>query len=369
MADIPPDVPIYVYIKRELKNRIENGDLAEGDRVPSELDLAREYGVSRNPTRQAMRDLEQEGYIVRSPGRGSFVAPKAQRQRLLRVSAWRTVAFACPELECRYTRSVVRGFIECAAEKGFHTMVYFQRFSNEAEIDFLADIRNSGIEGVAFWLQHASQQVRGLLDKFQGTSFPFVLVDRYVRSLDSDYVVTDNEDAGYRLTKALIDRGHTDIGFLTPPLDNTAAEDRLAGYERAVGEARVTNFGGLVGVLEDEKESAGAVVHNIMALRTRPTAFCCSNDGVTAKLLDELDKLGYATPRDVEVATVDDNEFVEVLDVPVITASQVGCKMGRASAEILIARIEEPARPIQQRLLKAILHNAGETATKLEGGG
>ena len=366
MADIPPDVPIYVYIKRELKNRIENGDLAEGARVPSELDLAREYGVSRNPTRQAMRDLEQEGYIVRSPGRGSFVAPKAQRQRVLRVNAWRTVAFACPELECRYTRSVVRGFVQCAAEKGFHTMVYFQYFSNGAEIDFLADIRNSGIEGVAFWLQHASETVIGLLDKFQQTSFPFVLVDRYVRALDSDYVVTDNEDAGYRLTKALIDRSHTDIGFLTTPLDNTAAEDRRAGYKRAVEEAGITVSDDLTGILENEKESAGAVVHDIMARRRRPTAFCCSNDGVAAKLIDQLDNLGYAIPRDVEVATVDDNDFAEVLDVPIIAASQTGHEMGRESAEILIARIQEPARPSQHRLLKAVMHNVDQPAGPAE---
>ncbi|MBI5094764.1 MAG: GntR family transcriptional regulator [Candidatus Hydrogenedentes bacterium] len=170
-----PDIPIYAQIKRELKNQIESGELEEGARVPSEFELARAYGVSRNPTRQALRDLELEGYITRTPGRGSFVAPKSGRQKLFKLGNWRTLAVACPHLECHYTRSVIQGFIQAAAEKEFHTMVYFLRFSDEAELEFLSDIRNSGIEGIAVWLQHASERTLQLLTKFKRASFPFVM--------------------------------------------------------------------------------------------------------------------------------------------------------------------------------------------------
>ena len=104
MGKVPPDIPIYAFIKRELKNQIESGELPEGARVPSELELARTFGVSRNPTRQALRDLELEGYLVRTPGRGSFVAPISQRQKLFQINGWRTLALGCPVLEFRYTR-------------------------------------------------------------------------------------------------------------------------------------------------------------------------------------------------------------------------------------------------------------------------
>ena len=356
MSEIPPDVPAYVFIKRELKNQIENGELLEGARVPSEFELAKQYDVSRNPTRQALRDLELEGYVVRSPGRGSFVAPMSKRQKPLRMTGWRTLAVACPVLECHYTRQVVRGFVECAAENDFHTMVYFQHFSNEAELDFLADIRNSGIEGIAFWLQHSSERILHLLNKFHGASFPFVLIDRYVRSLDTDCVVTDNEDLGHRLTMALVQRGHKDIGYLTTPLDNSTSEDRLAGHKRALTEAGLELCEDLTGILAHEEESAATVVHRIMAHQRRPTAFCCSTDGAAEKLIEELAVLGYGIPDDVEVATVDDNKLAEVLDAPVLAASQVGYEMGRASAEILMSRVDNPDGPIQHRSLKATMH-------------
>lgn len=353
-----PEMPIYAFIKRELKNQIENGDLPEGARVPSEFELARQYGVSRNPTRQALRDLELEGYLVRTPGRGSFVAPKAQRQKLFNVNGWRAVAIACPELEFHYTRTVIQGFVQRAAEESYLAMVYFIRFTGDAEFQFLADMRNSGIQGMAFWLQHASERVLDLLRKFQRAGFPFVLIDRYVRDLESDFVVTDNEEAGYRLTHALLERGHRDIGFVTSVLDNTSAEDRFAGHERALCEAGIRFSEELMGVFDMPDESNSSVVHRIMAHRRHPTAFLCSNDGIAATLLDELNALGFAVPGDVEVATIDDNELAAALDIPLITASQQAYEMGRASADILIHRIGDACAPHQQRFLKAVLNSA-----------
>ncbi len=353
---IPPDIPVYVYIKRVLKNQIENGELTEGARVPSEMELAREYNVSRNPTRQALRDLELEGYIVRAPGRGSFVAPTSKREKPLRVTESRTLAVACPVLECHYTRQVIQGFTRCAAAKSFHTMVYFQLFSNESEFDFLADIRNSGIDGIAFWLQHPSVLTLDLLEKFRRASFPFVLIDRYARGIEADSVVTDNEDVGYRLTKALTNRMHRTIGFITTPLDNTTVEDRLKGHRRALEEDGLSYLPGLTGITSDEDQSLSSVVYHIMAQQQRPTAFVCMNDGVATKLLDELDGLGYSVPEDIEVATVDDNELAQALDMPIIAASQAGYEMGRQSAEILIARVEDPSKPTEKRFLKAELH-------------
>jgi GntR family transcriptional regulator of arabinose operon len=353
--DIPQDIPLYAFIKRELKNRIESGELPEGARVPSELELARTYNVSRNPTRQALRDLELEGYIVRSPGRGSFVEPRHKRQRVLQVQGWRTLALACPELECPYTRNVVQGFMQRASERGFITMVYFFRFNTASEYDFLTDMRNSGIEGIAYWVQHPDERVRALLDSFRKAGFPFVLIDRYIRDLAADFVVTDNVLVGSRLTAALIQRGHRNIGFVSTPPDNTSIEDRLTGYREALNEHGMACSEDLVGLF-DAGAPAGTVVNRIMAHRRRPTAFVCANDGVALKLMDALSELGFAVPEDVELATLDDNRFAEAVELPLVTASQAGEEMGRTSADLLIDRVDQPGQPPRRRFLPATLH-------------
>lgn len=376
--DIPPEIPVYAYIKRELKNQIESGELAEGDRVPSEYELARMYSVSRNPTRQALRDLELEGYITRSPGRGSFVAPVADRKKLFNGNNWRALAIACPELECHYNRTVIQAFVETAQKHGYYTMVYFPRFTEEAEFEFLADIRNSGVIGLGVWIQHASERTVGLLRKFRRASFPFVLIDRFVRGLDADAVVTDNFDASYQLTKALVDRGHRDIGMISTELDNTSAEDRYAGYRKAIEDAGIPFTEELVGFFDDAGPAPETVVNRIMAHRRRPTAFFCNNDGCALKLMDEFDKLGYTVGKpaegelgaepngEVELALVDDNDVAGALEVPMLTAAQAGAAMGRRSAELLVDRAKEPNAPGHQVFLRAHFH--GLTPSPSESG-
>jgi len=52
------------------------GDAGPSDRLPSEAELCRRFGVSRMTVRQAVGMLANEGLLVRRPGRGTFVAPR-----------------------------------------------------------------------------------------------------------------------------------------------------------------------------------------------------------------------------------------------------------------------------------------------------
>jgi GntR family transcriptional regulator len=65
--------PLYVRLKIALRDLIGDG-LQPGDRLPSEPELCRQYGLSRITVRQALSALENEGVIERHQGRGTFVA-------------------------------------------------------------------------------------------------------------------------------------------------------------------------------------------------------------------------------------------------------------------------------------------------------
>ncbi|MGA2514396.1 MAG: GntR family transcriptional regulator [Candidatus Limnocylindrales bacterium] len=66
-------VPLYHQIMLALERQIESNQLKEGDRLPSERDLAKRLGVSRMTIRQAVRALVLAGYCYRARGRGVFV--------------------------------------------------------------------------------------------------------------------------------------------------------------------------------------------------------------------------------------------------------------------------------------------------------
>ena len=70
------DIAYNVKIYTDIKNKIDSGIYEESSLLPTELNLQKEYGVSRAPVRQALGRLEAEGLIVRKAGKGTFVAAR-----------------------------------------------------------------------------------------------------------------------------------------------------------------------------------------------------------------------------------------------------------------------------------------------------
>ncbi len=84
--------PLYAQLTQRLRERIRAGDWSPGMLLPSEADLAREYGVSVGTARKALEGLEVGGWITRKQGRGTFVTDLAnqQNERLCRFRSTAT---------------------------------------------------------------------------------------------------------------------------------------------------------------------------------------------------------------------------------------------------------------------------------------
>ncbi|MFC4013927.1 GntR family transcriptional regulator [Nonomuraea purpurea] len=65
--------PKYAQVMRAIQERIESGEYAPGDMLPSETQLVRELGVGRTTVVRALQTLAMQGWIEREHGRGSFV--------------------------------------------------------------------------------------------------------------------------------------------------------------------------------------------------------------------------------------------------------------------------------------------------------
>lgn len=74
-------------IYRDLEQKIIQGELAPGVRVPSEHELGEQYGVSRATTSKALNDLMNAGLIERRKGSGSFVSETRQQINLLQFAS------------------------------------------------------------------------------------------------------------------------------------------------------------------------------------------------------------------------------------------------------------------------------------------
>jgi DNA-binding GntR family transcriptional regulator len=68
----------YRRIAEDLRQQISSGELATGQRVPSEAELMRRYGVSRGTARQGLALLEAAGLVTAVHGKGRFVDVKGR---------------------------------------------------------------------------------------------------------------------------------------------------------------------------------------------------------------------------------------------------------------------------------------------------
>ncbi len=98
-----------------IREEILDGTFAAGDPLPQE-EMAARYGVSRSPIREALRQLEAEGWIVYHPNRGAFVAKVSaqdvrelyQVRRILEVGALRLAFPKIDEAALKRMREIDR---------------------------------------------------------------------------------------------------------------------------------------------------------------------------------------------------------------------------------------------------------------------
>ena len=77
--------PVYQEIKDFILARIHAGEWAEGDQVPSENELAREFNVARMTVNRALRELTAEQVLTRTRGSGTFVATPKYESTLVSI--------------------------------------------------------------------------------------------------------------------------------------------------------------------------------------------------------------------------------------------------------------------------------------------
>lgn len=75
-------IPLYFQVTAQLEAAIDAGELAPGDRLPNEIELAGSLGLSRPTMRRAMEELVGKGLLVRKRGYGTQVANTQVHRRV-----------------------------------------------------------------------------------------------------------------------------------------------------------------------------------------------------------------------------------------------------------------------------------------------
>ena len=340
---------LYEKILQYLKDKIVNKELLPGDRLPTEMELAQEFGVSRITSKRALEELRADGMIYRVRGRGSFVAEPGHLEKALdktnRGFDYKNViAFVIPFF-CTNGGIIntIRGASRVVSEKGYILDIKYSNNDLDEEKELLQTLYEKGVGGIIFYPISDRKNLE-IMTILSMNEYPIVSIDRYYESVPISYVVSDNQKGGYEVTKYLLGLGHRKIAFISDNRieDATSVRNRYFGYCRALKENGLGIHPEFVknGDFHDLlKEPALEVLKDL--LEKGVTAFCCINDYVALFVLQCLKNLNIEVPDQVSVTGFDNLDISEMTYVPLTTVCQDMEKMGEIAAKYIVDSIEK----------------------------
>ena len=170
------------------------------------------------------------------------------------------------------------------------------------------------------------------------------MVNRYLRSIDTDVVCIDNFRGGYMATDYLIRRGHQRIAHLAGPKNSITCQERLRGYNDAMHIARLPVHGDSIFYGDLQYESGLQFGRQICAMDAadRFTAVYCANDFMAAALADALLENGLRVPEDVSIICSDNTKNTVKGRVKLTAVDHDPVLMGISAAQMLLSRLASP---------------------------
>jgi GntR family transcriptional regulator, arabinose operon transcriptional repressor len=349
--------PIYRQVYGVLERGIRSGRWKQGERLPSEAQLVRDFGASRITVGRAVRDLQLAGLVERHAGSGTYVRSRAAEPGRC------SFGLLIPDLgETEIFEPICQGMMASplAAE---HALLWGSpgaAAGSKAERVWqlcrqYVERRVSGVffAPLEFALDRDDLNARvvGALDQ---AGIPVVLLDRstepFPRRGPYDLVGLDNRHAAFTVTEHLLGLGVRRIAFWAVPHSASTVDAREAGYKEALTAFGVELERALVRRLDPDDVEA---VRELMALR--PQAVVCANDRTAARLMRTLGGMDLRVPRDVRLVGIDDTDYAAFLPTSLTTLRQPTRQIGAAALAAMLERVGGSELPTRDILLQGRL--------------
>ena len=331
--------PKYLNLKSQLLEELSSGRLKSGDALPSEQQLAVQMGVARMTVRQALAELEHDGFVRRVQGSGTFVEEGVQQRLDRSVSGLMLVV---PQTRGGFYPSLIHGF-EVGCMKA-HCPLWLSNTSNDLgrQADVLLQLMDRRPSGLAIVPATDPATPSYQIRQIQRQGIPVVFCHRRVEGIDAPLVTFSFEEIGRVAGRALVEFGHRQVGFVTAgpgPLfrrysDTLRATMQANGGDLLEENIFVRSAAAYPHTAEDE-QAVTVALRSMLQGPNRPTAIMASFDTMGEVALNALVNLGVRVPEDVSLigwgGTWRDGLFLRRLTSVVVDEE----KIGQLAAEVL----------------------------------
>jgi LacI family transcriptional regulator len=271
----------------------------------------------------------------------------------LRGASTRLVGMVVPDVTNIFFASLVHG-VEALAERDGYDLLLVSTSEDEAiEKRRVAALLGRRIDGLI--AIPASDASMASLGRGGARLPPTVLLDRGADCPGFDTVSADCETGAYEAVRHLIDLGHRDIAVLAHSQHLRNIAERIAGAERALGDAGLNGRARIV-CGGHELESLRGAIEMELHRAERPTAIFALTNVSALAALKAARALGLDVPSDVSIVGFDDSEWMLALRPYLTTVAQPVEDFAAAAWALLARRMGgDPADPAERILLSCTL--------------
>jgi len=279
----------YQMIKDFILQGIASGKFKEGEKIYSENMLSRKFKVSRHTVRHAIMELVFEGILISQKGRGTFVAKRSS-------DSSRYIAVLTTFISDYIFPLIIRGIEKVVAKEGFGLLLFSTDNSYEFERYHLESIiKNSSISGVIIEptksaLPSENSQLYFTLIK---SGVPVIFINTILEGISENYIITNDENATFKLTHTLIENGAKKLLGVFKG-DDLQGIKRFSGFKKAC-EEKDLEFDSIFFVSEEYNS-----VHTKAAdfvYRNKSDTVVCYNYKIAPSLCAKLNELGFKLPK------------------------------------------------------------------------
>ena len=354
--------PKHREISSQLRADIAAGRFSAHQRLPSEPQLVRQFGVSRPTIGRALLDLQAEGLIERRAGSGTYLRPAAPA-----AVAARQLGLLIPGLDATEIFGMICGELASLARVNDYSLLWggstHPRHDTDASLEHAEEICQQFIErkvsGVFFapfeLVPKQDPANRRLAESLRQAGIPVVLLDRDLQSFpnrsDFDLVGIENIAGGFLLAEHLLKLGCERLCFVARPFSAPTVDARIAGVREALVRRRLDVAPDWVRL----GDPADLKFVRWLTAGGQTDAYICANDHTAATLMRSLETIGLRVPRDVRVVGFDDVKYATLLSVPLTTIHQPCRDIALIAFRTMLHRMAEPTLPARSLALTPTL--------------
>jgi DNA-binding LacI/PurR family transcriptional regulator len=309
-------------VAQTLREEIQRGVWAHGERIPSEQEIAKRFGVAYMTARQAVSSLVAEGVLQRVARKGTFVGfAKPVPTGLARESYVLLIEGGKTSLDPYYLPPIIEAFEREIKSRGFDVAIYdYSRAILDGLLSkdaLICCVLLSEPETLyANLLRERGNQVFAINRCNAGSGIPFVF--------------PDNAGGARTAVEHLMDLGHRRIGFIRGLPGNIDGADRRHGYIQAM-----TSRGFTPGPEDGDHfiEACGyEVTKGMLGDPEPPTAIFCASDLSAIGAMKAIAEAGLSVPNDVSVVGFGDFSMAGFLHPGLTTVRLPMAELGRTAA-------------------------------------